>query len=404
MKKKLLVLGVLPTEMGGSYFSGVTTVIRDLTPHFLEYYNVAIFATNLNKTKIKNKHLMYKGNEKVKIFGYSILHLLVSLFIELVKNPIGLIKELKDYRNVYGMPAKKMLLYRLSLEKIIDEFSPDLIHSHGVIFLPILKYIDNDSKVVTTFHEIPFTNKAAVDFNRNKGIDIEKLYTKTAKLLGNFTCLNQDKYKQIEYLISKEINFEIIGNGINLDKFYFEDNSRNIVRKKNKINKDDNVFITVASLTKRKGHSLFLDYIARNNLNITYWIIGNGPEYDNLKEQICILKLEDQVKLLGVIPNNELYKYYSAADAFILPSSSEGQAMTILESLACGLPVYVNNKIYSTLEFSNELMKYVIPIKFKGANSINSLSEFNRKDIAKLMSQYSWEKVASKYRDFFDSI
>jgi glycosyltransferase involved in cell wall biosynthesis len=42
---------------------------------------------------------------------------------------------------------------------------------------------------------------------------------------------------------------------------------------------------------------------------------------------------------VGSQPNDELCRWYSAADALILASSREGWANVLLESLACGTPV-----------------------------------------------------------------
>lgn len=45
------------------------------------------------------------------------------------------------------------------------------------------------------------------------------------------------------------------------------------------------------------------------------------------------------VKWVGVVPRSEVGKFYQAADLFILPTLSDGYALTQLEALAHGLPV-----------------------------------------------------------------
>jgi len=404
MKENLLVLGVLPPELGGSYFNGVTTVIRDLTPNFSDHFNVAIFATNVNELRIKNRNIMMNKGCSVNLFGYSPYKLFTSLLIEIIKNPIKLTREMNSYKSIYGMPPLKMLLYRINLERAIIEYNPKIIHSHGVVFLPILKNINHEAKIVTTYHDIPYNDKSAVEFNLKQRIDIRKLYIETTTIIENFTCLNTVKFKEIEGLLNGKQKFKIIGNGIDLDKFFFDLEERKSIREVYGVKENEKVLITVASLTKRKGHSLFLEYIAFNKLDVKYWIVGDGPEYEALRKQVKELDIEKNVKFLGVIQNHELYKYYSASDSLILPSSSEGQAMAILEALACGLPVYVNEKIYETLEFGTDVMKIITPLDFETNQkeiSLETKSDISRDKIIDYMSHYSWENIASNYIEFF---
>ncbi len=72
-------------------------------------------------------------------------------------------------------------------------------------------------------------------------------------------------------------------------------------------------------------------------------IAGEGPE----KARLCALAAESgvaqRVRMLGVLPQAELHRYYGAADALILASSREGWANVLLESMACGTPVVASN-------------------------------------------------------------
>ena len=80
--------------------------------------------------------------------------------------------------------------------------------------------------------------------------------------------------------------------------------------------------------------------IARNFLHeqVEFWMIGEGPEIEDLKIKIKDWKLEGNVKLLGQVPNAEIVKYFHAADVFLMPSREEGSPHVILEAMASGLP------------------------------------------------------------------
>ena len=59
------------------------------------------------------------------------------------------------------------------------------------------------------------------------------------------------------------------------------------------------------------------------------------------------------------VPHDELFAYYSAADIYAHPSSSEGQALVALEALCCGLPLIVNENIRDTIGLDESFDPYI---------------------------------------------
>lgn len=55
------------------------------------------------------------------------------------------------------------------------------------------------------------------------------------------------------------------------------------------------------------------------------------------------LGLQDQVSFLGSRGQEDLPRYYAAADALVMPSYSESFGMVALEAMACGRPVIASN-------------------------------------------------------------
>lgn len=72
------------------------------------------------------------------------------------------------------------------------------------------------------------------------------------------------------------------------------------------------------------------------SVNPVLIICGDGPLRANLEDQVRISGLQD-VWFMGNI--SPVYEYYQAADVFVLPSSVEGNSNSMLEAMACGLPV-----------------------------------------------------------------
>ncbi len=106
---------------------------------------------------------------------------------------------------------------------------------------------------------------------------------------------------------------------------------------------DRPIFISVRRLAKRMGLDLLLSAIAevrRSFPNVLLLIGGKGPEEKRLKIRVAELELEQNVRMLGFIPEVELPTCYAAADCSIVPTVAlEGFGLITAESLACGTPV-----------------------------------------------------------------
>jgi glycosyltransferase involved in cell wall biosynthesis len=73
--------------------------------------------------------------------------------------------------------------------------------------------------------------------------------------------------------------------------------------------------------------------------NFELHIGGDGPERENLQQQIHNSFPDGQIRLLGRIPPDELPELLPAYDVFVAPSREESFGVAILEASACGLPV-----------------------------------------------------------------
>ncbi len=70
-------------------------------------------------------------------------------------------------------------------------------------------------------------------------------------------------------------------------------------------------------------------------------IIGDGPERHHLESFVSELELSSHVIFTGF--REDVHRYFSVMDLFLLTSFSEGTAMTILEAMASSLPMVVTD-------------------------------------------------------------
>jgi glycosyltransferase involved in cell wall biosynthesis len=102
------------------------------------------------------------------------------------------------------------------------------------------------------------------------------------------------------------------------------------------------LLLSVGNLLELKGHHLLID--ALQALESRYpearlVIVGQGPERRNLEERAHARGVAQRVSFAGVVPNDELARWYSAADVLVLASRREGWPNVLLEAMACGTPV-----------------------------------------------------------------
>src|SRR5229473_6029407 len=70
---------------------------------------------------------------------------------------------------------------------------------------------------------------------------------------------------------------------------------------------------------------------------------GKGWLYEQTKQVVAELKLENKVRFLDRVSDLELITLYSMADVFAFPSFFEGFGIPPLEAMACGTPVITSN-------------------------------------------------------------
>ena len=81
--------------------------------------------------------------------------------------------------------------------------------------------------------------------------------------------------------------------------------------------------------------------LLRNEENIHFVMVGNGPEYQRIKNNIAAFHLEDKVYAPGFVP--EMRPYVKMSGVVVIPSKIEGIPIILMESLALGVPVVASS-------------------------------------------------------------
>lgn len=99
------------------------------------------------------------------------------------------------------------------------------------------------------------------------------------------------------------------------------------------------MLLGIGRLTEQKGFDLLIEAFARISAKFPHWvlvILGEGPLYSNLVNQVKLYGLQDKVFMPGVAGN--IGDWYRAADIYVMSSRFEGFGNTLAEALAYGVP------------------------------------------------------------------
>ncbi len=140
---------------------------------------------------------------------------------------------------------------------------------------------------------------------------------------------------------------------------------------------------------------------------IRLFLIGDGPQKNEIMKKIKKMHLEDVVILTGPLHQKQMEKYYYDSSLFVLTSISEAFALVIAEAMSYGLPVIAFDRASGARAQITPEIGVLIPnadIHQMAVticdllNSHGQLSYF-QKNINKIIYKYSTESVFLSWKD-----
>ena len=177
------------------------------------------------------------------------------------------------------------------------------------------------------------------------------------------------------------------------------------------------VLIMTRALAPGYGIEFFLQAlpnVIKQEPNARALLIGSGPLDSKLHDMATRLGLSNDVYFTGFIPNEQLPQYLNAADVYVSTSLSDGTSLSLLEAMACGLPVVVAD-VPSYFEWVQEGANgFIVPRRDPDAVAERILLLLKNADLAKRMGNRSlaiaeeranWQKNFAKIEQiYFDLI
>jgi glycosyltransferase involved in cell wall biosynthesis len=151
---------------------------------------------------------------------------------------------------------------------------------------------------------------------------------------------------QEQFHVGKRSQYAVVPLGLDLDLFKDGQAKRKRLREELNASEDELLIGMVGRLTEIKNHAMFLRAAARvkelkrnagDQPRMRFVVIGDGSLRETLEEQARELRLGDDVVFLGTREDPEFF--YPALDVVALTSHNEGTPLTLIEAMACELPV-----------------------------------------------------------------
>lgn len=281
------------------------------------------------------------------------------------------------------------------------QYPYSLIHAHAyVAAVP--------GKILSILLNIPivFTVHGANNLelnNKNMAAVVEKwLLTQIS-----FDCEISVSRSFLKY---KNVNkrIEIVANGVDLADF-------NVLENKSRLKNKYFTLLWVGRFDKVKAVDVLLEalkIVVDIHKKVRLMLVGYGSEEKNLQNLAKKLKLDKFVSFEGKKSRKEIYKYYKQADILVLPSRSEGLAITLLEAWAAKVPVIATrvgdhgllvqhnkNGFLVEPENSQKLAKVIDAAMF-----CKSLKKYGENGCELVRLKYTWELAIKKINKIYKSL
>ncbi len=224
--------------------------------------------------------------------------------------------------------------------KIVNNFKPDIIHSHLYeAELVSREHIFKSIAYITHLHDnIKELAPASTKLLTSKTIftrfyEKQRLLKKYISCNNNFIAISEDVKKYAFNALPKKLhNIFLLHNAIDFKRF-----NRNISEKINSFN--ELRLVTIGSLVDKKNQIFLVNSckILKNyGINFKLNILGDGPNYEIIKNRIIELDLTDNIFLQGKVNNVEDYLFNS--DFYVHSAIYEPFGLVLIEAMATGLP------------------------------------------------------------------
>ena len=222
----------------------------------------------------------------------------------------------------------------------LEEIHPDILHAYGS-FIPystLVTFFRNYPSILTVIGIWQIEKKYKSKSFRNLLNTINERYV--ISRIPNIIVESSHNKDLLSKMTQSKIY--VVPDGIEFNKIQsFEPDP---------VGKPDILF--VGRISQEKGVDILIKAmpIILGCLNsVDLYIIGSGPQEEELKELVRKLDLEHCIHFLGFVSEEEKFQYYKSSKIVVIPSRWDFSPITIYEAMACGKPVIASDNTNSEI-------------------------------------------------------
>ncbi len=282
-----------------------------------------------------------------------------------------------------------LLLFRKRIRHIFAETKPDVLHAHSM---------RGDMELAEMLRKI-----YGVDFfvSARKLTPYSLQRIRSGKVLPRKILVMSAVAKQKAETIPKQ-NIQLIPHPVD-EKFFID-------AKISENSSEPLSLVSVCRLLKLKNIDIVIDVIGKNNLNVHYSIIGDGPEWVFLKDLINKYGLQKKIRLPGYFEHCKVIQELRKHALFIMPSYPETLGRVYFEAMASGIPVIAAKGTGVDGIIENGKQGYLVshddPEEIK--NAIISFTQKSpdeklkmKRAARELADHFRWDQTLEKYYRFY---
>ena len=252
---------------------------------------------------------------------------------------------------IYGVPTSRRnpIVYYSQWKKVFQKYQFDVVYFNNcdIINLDILKISKKMGVSIRIFHAHNSSNTLTTGtLHRLEEKHNRKI---TEKVITHKLACSDNAGEHI----FRGYAYQVIQNGIDVDKFRFDKELRRKKREELKLSDSAKVVLFVGRFTDIKNPLFALDVMKacfEKDNRFVGLVCGDGPIAEQVQNKWHQEQLEPCVQLLG--NRNDINEIYSAVDFLIMPSLFEGFPFVLVEAQCSGLKCICSDKVETNTNLS----------------------------------------------------
>ena len=295
--------------------------------------------------------------------------------------------------NTFTIPIKGLLNPSFMISSFLKtkfKNDYDLVHAHNIPSALGMKNIGG--KKILTIHGV--YSKQIKQLHGNTAATFSQKYENTALCWADaITVVSKeayDHYTDLGYSVYQIPNaIDISSLTLDVDRRY------------------EKQIIFAGRLSQEKGINLLLEISQKLPENLNLIILGSGPEEKKVQD---LAKTQNNIHYLGYQSKEKTISLIRGSDVLIQPSLNEGISSTLIEGMACKIPVIatnvggnkelINNNQTGFLVDSNSQFLDKIEYVFSNKSELKTIKENAFVNV----QQYDWKHVGGKYLELYNKL